>query len=300
VAERTYNLTRADIDLAYIVTEHVTTANINLANIVDASITNTATDTLSVSQQIAVREQASTPVPVASFGKIYCKTDGNPYFLNDSGTEFRLNLDDIENSTVDYFGIGGQTAAYPIFRRCTINATTGGISNATTGSDVMLNSTASFIADQSLIAERVWNGVWNDVADFQDLFPGEIRPEFGKCYFDTFKGAQICHERCQKSVIGIASDTFGFGVGAKEGLTVPIAVSGWTLAYVEFDNNEIYECGDVLTCNYNGNLIRMTREEIMKCPERIVALYKKPEPKELWGPPGKEIQVNGRHWVKVK
>jgi len=300
VADRTYNLTRADIDLAYILTEHVTTANINLANIVNASIINTATDTLSVSQQIAIQEQASTPAPVASFGKIYCKTDGNPYFLSDTGVESRLNISDIEASTTNYFGIGGLTASFPILRRCTINGTTGSITNGATGPDLMINSTADTSPDQSLIAQRVWNGVWNDVADFQPLFPGEIRPQFGKCYFDTFEGAQICHSRCQKSVIGIASDTYGFGVGVSDELTVPIAVAGWTLAYVEFDNNEIYECGDVLTNNYNGNLIKMTREEIKEYPERIVAIYKRPEPTELWGPKGKEIQVNGRHWVKVK
>jgi len=35
-------------------------------------------------------------------------------------------------------------------------------------------------------------------------------------------------------------------------------------------------------------------------PERIVAIYKKPELAETWGPEGSEIQVNGRHWVKIK
>lgn len=300
VAKRTYDMPRVDIDLAYITTSHVTTANITLANIVDASITNTATNTLSVSQQIAIKEQASTPAPVASFGKLYCKTDGNPYFLNDSGVEFRLNLSNIEYSTTNWFGIGGVGISYPTLRPCTINGTTGVISNASSGPDLMLNSVADQTPDQSIIAARIWNAVWNDVADFQDLYPGEIRPQFGKCYFDTFEGAQVCDRRCQKSVIGIASDTFGFGVGSKAELTVPIAVAGWTLAYIEFDSGEIYECGDVLTNNYNGNLIKMTDEEKMKYPERIVAIYKKPEPNELWGPEGKEIQVNGRHWVKVK
>jgi len=301
VADRTYNLTRADIELAYITTSHVTTANIALANITDASIVNTATNTLSVSTQIAIQEQASTPSPVANFGKIYCKTNGHPYFMDENGVEYRLNVSDIEHSTVSYFGIGGDTSAYPIFRRCTINSTTGGISDPTTGSDLMLNSAQTILPDQSFIAEKIWNGVWNDVADFQALHEEEVRPFFGKCYYDTFDGAKVCNSRCQKSVIGIASDTFGFGVGlSKEKHSIPLAVAGWTLAYVKTDNGEIYECGDVLTNDEDGDLVLMTKEEKMEYPERIIATYKKPEDKELWGPKGKEIQVNGRHWVKVK
>ena len=299
MAENTYNFTRADIDDAYITTSYVTTANITLANIQDASIINTATDTLSVSQQIALQEQASTPAPVASFGKLYCKSDGNPYFLNDAGVEYQLNIDAIEHSSVDYFGIGGDTSAYPILRRCTINSTTGNITDGSTGNDLMVNSAADTSPDQQFIAMRVWNGVWNDVADYQDLDPNEVEPKFGLCYFDTYEGAQICDRRCQKSVMGIASDTFGFGVGMSDKkYTVPIAVSGWTLAHIQ--EGESLEPGDVLTNNYNGKLVKMTKEEKMEYPERIVAVYKKPEKETLWGPKGHEIQVNGRHWVKVK
>lgn len=145
-----------------------------------------------------------------------------------------------------------------------------------------------------LIANRVWNAVWNDIADFQ-LLNDEL--VFGKCYVDHIEGARIAYERCQMAVIGIASDTFGHAVGSganeKE---LPIAVSGWVLAFVDQE----YACGTPLTNDEKGNLTEMTLEEKRNYPERIIGIYKKPERALEFGPNGKKVQVNGRHWVKVK
>ncbi len=117
---------------------------------------------------------------------------------------------------------------------------------------------------------KVFNAVWNDLADFQEL-AGEL--VYGKCYIDTLEGATLCTERCQMSVIGIASDTFGFGVGkdasSKE---VPIAVAGWVLAYVDKE----YAPGTPLTNDEYGNLTEITLEEKRNYPERIIGIYKKP------------------------
>lgn len=147
--------------------------------------------------------------------------------------------------------------------------------------------------DGYFYATRVYNAVWNDIADFQDLADNLVP---GKCYFDAVEGARICDLKCQRGVIGIASDTYGHGVGQVTGKNqVPIAVCGWVLAYVDGQ----CEIGDALTNNHNGNLIKMTDEEKCKYPERIVATYKKKEAGEYFGP-NKEVKVNGRHWVKVK
>jgi hypothetical protein len=147
--------------------------------------------------------------------------------------------------------------------------------------------------DGYFYATRVYNTYLNDIADFQKVI-GEQIP--GKCYYDTLNGALICSARCQKSVIGILSDTFGIAAGVRNDPEYgPIAVAGWALAYVD----DVCEPGDVLTNGPNGNLVKMTREEKLECPERIVATYKKPETTEFWGP-NNEIKVNGRHWVKVR
>jgi hypothetical protein len=150
--------------------------------------------------------------------------------------------------------------------------------------------------DGYFYATRVYNAVWNDIADFQDL----AEPAFyaGKCYYDTIEGAKVCTERCQKSVIGVASDTFGYGVGQDSSRTqVSIAVCGWVLAHV----NDATSCvpGDVLTNDVDGNLVKMTDQEKSLYPERIVAIYKRKENNEFFGP-NDQVVVDGRHWVKVK
>lgn len=110
-----------------------------------------------------------------------------------------------------------------------------------------------------LVLRKFGNAVWNDVADFQILAD---RLEFGKCYFDTKDGAMICNQRCQMSVIGIASDTFGYAAGAGANVTreIPIGVAGWLLALVDQE----YECGTLLTNDEHGNLTVMTKIEKME------------------------------------
>ena len=181
---------------------------------------------------------------------------------------------------------------YPVLRRCSVHPSTGVISNmGIDGNDIALSSDG-VNADQQIIAARVWNAVWNDIADFQDL--GD-KLRYGKCYYDSEEDAKICNKRCQKGVIGIASDTFGYALGVGVG-KVPIAVSGWVLAYVDRE----YERGTPLTNDSNGNLTEMILEEKQNYPERMVAIYKKKETAIEWGANDALIKVNGRHWVKVK
>ena len=144
-------------------------------------------------------------------------------------------------------------------------------------------------------AVRVWNAVWNDVADFQLLAD---KLEFGRSYYDTKDGAKICNKRCQKSVIGIASNTYGFAVGscANPGREVSIGVAGWVLAYIDKE----YDSGTALTNDENGKLTKMSFWEKILYPERMIAIYKKIEVLSHWGPEGSQIEVKGRHWVKIK
>lgn len=146
----------------------------------------------------------------------------------------------------------------------------------------------------NITATRVYNSVYNDLADFQELSDELV---YGKCYVDTKEGAKIATKRCQLGVAGIASDTYGFCLGKpKKDTMVPLAVAGWVLAYVDKE----YETGIPLTNGEDGNLTEMTLDEKRDFPERIVATYKKLEESPTWGPENAKIRVNGRHWVKVK
>ena len=196
----------------------------------------------------------------------------------------------------------------PILRVVTISSTTGTVVNfapdvsipAPNGSahGLLLTNTNTLPNQDPVgdfMAERVWNSVWNDYADFQFLGEKEFIP--GKVYYDTIEGARLCHERCQLAVMGIASDTFAHIVGTNpEENQVPIAVAGWVLAYVDQE----YPCGTPLTNDKDGNLTEMTLQEKRDFPERMVATYKKKELKDNFGTRTKQISVNGRHWVKVK
>ena len=139
-----------------------------------------------------------------------------------------------------------------------------------------------------LYATKVFNAVWNDVADFQ---PVEGVTVFGKCYFMTENAVRLCHERCQTGIAGVASDTFGQGVGMGRG-RIPIAISGWVLAYVDKE----YEPGTPLVNDENGNLTAMTDEEWRDKPFSLVGLYHRKERERFI----EDIAVLGRSWVKVK
>lgn len=163
-----------------------------------------------------------------------------------------------------------------------------------TGNSLGIRKFSGAGSTQLHVQGGVWNALWNDYADFQQL-KGELIP--GKCYVDTCDGAEICSARCQLSVIGIASDTFGMVVGnGRYEREVPIAVSGWVLAYVDKE----YPCGTPLTNDKDGNLTEITMSEKHDFPERIIAIYKKPEASENFGAEGRIIKVDNRHWVKVK
>lgn len=164
--------------------------------------------------------------------------------------------------------------------------------------DTAPDSTTRVNYDGYFYATKTFNNVWNDYADFQKVIGTKIP---GMCYYDTIEGAKRCTEYCQKSVIGIISDTYGHAVGFKSMEYAPFAIAGWVLAYIESDVLDKIEPGDVLTSSPTGRLTLMLGEDIVKYPERIVAIYKKPEHATLWGPDGApKIEVKGRHWVKVK
>jgi hypothetical protein len=139
-------------------------------------------------------------------------------------------------------------------------------------------------------ATKVHNAVYNDMADYRLLADKLV---YGKCYYDTAEGVKICKNRCQKGVIGVSSNTFGFscGIDTKQN-QIPIGISGWVLAHVDRE----YEPGTPLTNDENGNLTEMMAEEKRNYPERLLATYSRKE-KEMCI---KNINVEGRHWVRIK
>lgn len=147
-----------------------------------------------------------------------------------------------------------------------------------------------------LIGDTVYNAVWNDMVDCIDvskdteLEPGYAYSFDGENYHKTTK-------YLDKGFIGINSDTYGFGIGAKEGVKqLKIAIAGFVLAYVDKD----YKPGTPLTCTKNGYLTELSIDDMSRNPHLLVGTFWKPENGYIWGDPTRSVLINGRKWVRVK
>jgi hypothetical protein len=148
--------------------------------------------------------------------------------------------------------------------------------------DARLNYSGNFHATKLL------GSVYNDIADFV-IVPENFEIEYGRVYFrDENYEIVKTNKKGQCTSLGIASDTFGFGIGSQDEKikTMPIAIGGWVLAYVDKE----YPSGTKLVASKNGSL---TKASFFS--SYIVAIYDRPEKKEKWN----DIVVNNRHWVKV-
>lgn len=143
-----------------------------------------------------------------------------------------------------------------------------------------------------LYATRVYNAIWNDVADFQPVIGTII---YGRCYYSVGMGMSLCTKRRQMGVVGIASDTYGFGVGARE-RCVPIAIAGWVLAYVD----HVYPPGTPLVNNAFAELTKASLIEKLFFRDRIVGYYDRDEMMKFIVNGKEKVAVNKRHWVRVK
>ena len=175
----------------------------------------------------------------------------------------------------------------------TITASGDVTSDSTSGA--LTVSTGGIFAGGGIKGAKIYNAVWNDLADCIPV-DDECKVEPGYCYcFDGekyYKSSKYLDE----GIIGIDSDTYGMNMGHKPGLNqMDVAVAGFVLAYVDKD----YKPGTPLTCTENGYLTEIKREDKIEYPERIVATYWKSEPADEWGSDSRKVKVNGRKWVKV-
>ena len=154
--------------------------------------------------------------------------------------------------------------------------------------------------------KRIWNqgdsvtsAVWNDYAEYREskiIEPGYVLTEAGD---DTLI---LTSERLQ-SFAGVSSDTWGFSQGETEKAKTPIAVAGRVLVYPAEDRN-IYQPGDCVCAGPGGTVSKMTRQEIIEWPDRIVGKVSCVPEYEEWGggenADRKSIKINGRIWIQVK
>ena len=164
------------------------------------------------------------------------------------------------------------------------------LGTATTGTG---NKATVYNASVYTKGSILYGAAWNDYAEFRIADcrePGRVICENGD---DTLS---LAAERLQPGA-NVISDTFGFAIGETEQAKTPIAVSGRVLVYPYEDRNS-YAPGDAVCAAPNGTVSKMTREEIMIYPERIVGIVSAIPAYETWGE--KNVTVNDRIWIKVK
>jgi len=167
------------------------------------------------------------------------------------------------------------------------NGTT--VSNGTfNGSSTAPTNTTRLNYEGYFYATKVYNAVWGDIVDFVE-FNNNIKIEYGKVYTRNECGEVVLTSKYGQSALGIASDTFGIGVGDKSiPNQIPIAVCGFVLAYVD----KQYKFGTPLTPAKNGIL---TKAKWYTKKHRIIAIYDRPENNNEWN----KIKVNRRNWIRI-
>jgi len=128
---------------------------------------------------------------------------------------------------------------------------------------------------------------YNDLAEFYPYY-GELI--YGRAY--TIKKGRLRLAKEGEYVVGIASDSYGFALGAKQGKKIPIALTGIVLAFVD----KIYKEGTALKVGGKGILTKANWFDKIFRQELVVGYFFKKERKKKIN----DIVVNGRHWVKVK
>ena len=173
-----------------------------------------------------------------------------------------------------------------------------------TGKDATASNIASTNAlkvDGGIYAPRigslkVYGAVWNDLVDCIEV-DDECELEYGRCYAYNNGKFTKTSKYADKSYIGIHSDTSGFEMGDKGDVKqLKSSVAGYVLAYVDAE----YPSGTPLTCSKHGMLTKAHFLTRILHPEMVIATYWKNEPKFVWGAEGNEIEVKGRHWVRIK
>lgn len=139
----------------------------------------------------------------------------------------------------------------------------------------------------------LYGACWNDYAEYRNQIE-EIKPGYITYSEDDGK-LRLTTERLQ-AFEGIVSDTFGYAIGETEENKTPLAVSGRALVYCNPDDD--FHSGDCVCAGPGGLAYRMTREEIVTFPDRIVGIVSEIPAYETWGTGN--VNVNGRIWVKVR
>lgn len=155
------------------------------------------------------------------------------------------------------------------------------------------NETQNLRVYGNITGDRVYGAVWNDYAEYRAGEQNYIKP--GLCVVETGSNDEVRLSAGRLQSCGyIVSDTFGFSIGKTTRNNTPVAVSGRVLAYTELPPDQ-YKIGDVMCTGPDGKLSKMTFDEIVMYPDKIIGIICGIPEYTQWN----NISVNNRVWVKI-
>jgi hypothetical protein len=180
---------------------------------------------------------------------------------NSSITSLRVAGVEIWNSTSGLIGgssSGGLTAGATQTGFINYNGTTPSAGQWHGGSTAPLaGATTQLNYNGYLYATKVYNAVWNDLAEYMYKDPSDDACA-GDVLVQTETGLVKSFKRAHKAVVGVYSDTYGYALGAEDkDNKYPIGLAGVVNVKVE----ELLEIGDLLVSGENGFAVRATDEE---------------------------------------
>lgn len=178
-------------------------------------------------------------------------------------------------------------AAYPLFASATSSPTKTNM--AIYNPYIAMNPSTG-----SLIASKVYGAVWNDYAEFRSA---AMPVAAGRVVYSNDSGELFITTERLQAFEGVTSDTYGFAIGETETAKTPLAVAGRVLVYTD-ENRYSFHSGDTVCAGKNGTISKMTREEIINYPDRIVGVVSEIPEYKTWGTGN--IAVNDRIWITVK
>lgn len=153
-------------------------------------------------------------------------------------------------------------------------------------------STCYLSAAGYLYADRVYNAVFNDYAEYRttiNLTPGHV-------VVDNDNGSLICSSVRLQPGAQVISDTFGHSMGETDTAKTPLAVAGRVLVYT-YQPRENYHAGMAVCSAPDGTVDIMTREEIRDYPDCIVGIVSEIPQYETWG--SDNVKVDGLSLIHI-
>ena len=139
------------------------------------------------------------------------------------------------------------------------------------------------------ISENVLHGgAWNDYAEQRVCIQGKP----GQVVCETGLGVLDISEFKLQPLPYVISDTYGIIIGPFDENSKPVAVAGRVLVYVDCE----VSVGDVLCAGEKGFATKMTRQEIINYPDRILGIVSEIPTYDTWN----DKEVDGRIWITMK